>query len=82
MDVKIKIFISLVNVNLHLYFCDMEEKLKQAVADSGYQRKFLVKKLGTTETQFSLWMHGKRGLPQATKDKLIEFLNFKEEENG
>lgn len=57
----------------------MEEKLKKAVEDSGYRRSFLAKKIGTLDSQLSEWMHGKRGLPQAAKDKLMEFLNFKKE---
>lgn len=67
--------------SIHFHrFADMEDKkLKKAVVDSGYMRMFLAKKIGTKQSQLSEWMTGKRGLPKPAKEKLIEFLNFKEE---
>lgn len=58
----------------------MEDKdLKQAVIDSRFYKKYICESIGISNSQFSEWISGNRGLPKKYKEKLIVVLSRKSE---
>lgn len=50
------------------------QKIKDKVERSGYRKSYIAEKIGTSLTQLSLHINGKRDLPVATEDRLKKFL--------
>lgn len=50
------------------------ERVKKAVEESGYLKSYIAKQIGTSATQLSLHINGKRDLPIDTEQRLKDFL--------
>lgn len=53
------------------------EAIKKKVEQSGFRKNFIAEKIGTSLTQLSLHINGKRDLPIETEDRLKRFLSEK-----
>lgn len=53
------------------------EKIKKKVEQSGFRKNFIAQQIGTSLTQLSLHINGKRDLPIETEERLKKFLTEK-----